>query len=192
MSIPTANKGYIKADEGEQYDVDVTNNNLDAIDRDIKETDKLAKGLIFQKHVASSTGMLLDGIAENIPTITFKANRRYRIVWDFSYYMGGNADSLFYVSIVKAPVGDAAASISNLVVLEGRTKFVQTFLGSATSHTGPIISYHIQGAADETTQVKFRVQRVYGDDGMWIVGNANERAIYSVYDDGLADGSSFS
>lgn len=32
MSTPTTNYGLIKAAEGEQYDVEITNNNLDAID----------------------------------------------------------------------------------------------------------------------------------------------------------------
>lgn len=32
MSTPTTNYGYIKAADGEQYNVDITNNNLDAID----------------------------------------------------------------------------------------------------------------------------------------------------------------
>lgn len=37
MSTPTTNYGLIKAAEGEQYDVDITNGNLDAIDLELKK-----------------------------------------------------------------------------------------------------------------------------------------------------------
>jgi hypothetical protein len=43
MSTPTTNYGLIKAAEGEQYDVDVTNNNLDAIDTKLKQLDTEVK-----------------------------------------------------------------------------------------------------------------------------------------------------
>jgi hypothetical protein len=194
MSTPTTNYGYIKAAEGEQYDVDITNNNLDALDATDKglqnALDILPKGLLFQVHVATSTGTVVGpAVVNNIPTFTFKANRKYRIVWDFSYYHTGNADSLFYCQISFAPTADTAASTSNLTSTDGRTKFIQTFAGASTGSTGPITKYHQTGGADQTTQIKFLCSRVYGDDGIIVVGNANERVVYSIYDDGLAAGS---
>jgi hypothetical protein len=43
MSTPTTNYGFIKAAEGEQYDVDIINNNLDAVDAQIKAVDVNAR-----------------------------------------------------------------------------------------------------------------------------------------------------
>lgn len=192
MSTPTTNYGFIKAAEGEQYDVDITNNNLDGIDTQLKARtdfdDKAPLGLVYQCHITGSSGAVLDAIIHNVPTFTFKANRKYRVIWDFSYLMSGNSDSLYYVSINLAPTADAASSLANCTPLEGRTKFVQVFAGASTGHTGPITAYHQQGSTNNTTQLKFRVQRVYGDDSITIVANGNERAVYSIYDDGAFAG----
>lgn len=185
MAGSTTRLGLTKPAVGEAYDVTIFNGNFDLIDTYAKEVaDKMAKGLVWQKHVSTSSGAVLDAIIDNIPTFTFKANRRYRIVWDFSYLMSGNSDSLFYCSIGKCSTADPAAQLTGITVLEGRTKFVQIFSGASTGHTGPVTSYHLQGVADETTQLKFRIQRVYGDDSITIVANGNERVIYSIYDDG--------
>lgn len=185
MSTVTPKLGLTKPAGIEQFNLATYNNNLDVVDNyAVNTVEKLPKGLLWQKHIATSSGAVLDAIIDNVPTFTFKANRKYRIIWDFSYLMSGNSDSLYYISINLAPVADAAASLANCTPLEGRTKFVQIFAGSSTGHTGPIVAYHLEGGVDRTTQLKFRVQRVFGDDSITIVGNANERPVYSIYDDG--------
>lgn len=190
MSTVTTRLGLTKPAGIEQFNLATYNNNLDLVDAYALNTvDKMAKGLVFQAHVAASSGSVGDAIINNIPSFTFKANRKYRIMWDFSFLMSGNADSLFYCSISFAPVGDAAASLSNLTATDGRTKFIQVWAGNSTGYVGPVIKYHQTGGADQTHQIKFRAQRVVGDDGMTVVGNSNERAVYSIYDDGEQTGS---
>jgi hypothetical protein len=148
---------------------------------------KLAKGLVYKDLVPTTSGSVVSAVVNNIPTFTFKANRNYRLVWDFSYYATGNADSLFYCSIGRAAVGALASSLSGITVIDGRTRAVNTDPWSlqSTQYTGAISVLYNPGAADVTTQIKFLAQRVLGDDGIIIVGNSNERAQYLIFDDGM-------
>lgn len=191
MADITTYLGLEKPIPGEKYSRALYNRNMDRVELNAQTKDtefgKHALGLVWQSHVGSSSGNVADAVINNIATFTFKANRRYRIVWDFSYLMTGTG-SLFYVSINKCAVSDPAAQLSGMTPLEGRTKGIVNHPGS-TQHSGPVVSYHIQNASDETTQIKFRVQRVVGGDGLTIVGQANERCVYSIYDDGLQEGS---
>lgn len=159
--------------------------NLDRINQVAIDTDKESKGLVYIKKVTVNTGALTDAIAENIASFTFKANRKYRIVWDFSYHATGNSDSLFFCNINTAAVADAAALITGLTVLSGRTKaLVTAYALQGAQHTGPIECYY-EPVADVTTQIKFRVERVLGDDGLTVFATVNEPAIYAIYDDGM-------
>lgn len=148
---------------------------------------KLAKGLVYRDLVATTSGSAVNAVINNIPTFTFKANRNYRIVWDFSYYATGNADSLFYCSIGRAVVGATASSLTGITVIDGRTRAVNTDPWSlqSTQYTGAITVLYSPGVADVTSQIKFLAQRVLGDDGIIIVGNGNERAQYLIFDDGM-------
>ena len=189
MSTPTTNYGLIKAAEGEQYDVDITNNNLDAIDTQIKARqnfdDLSPLGLLYKAFVATSSGIVTNSIINNIPTFTFKANRNYRIVWDFSHWASGNSDSLFWCSIQRAAVGDAASLLTGLTPIAGRTKgLITSYALQSTQYNGAVTAYYNPGGADVTTQIKFRVEQVLGDDGLVVIGNPNENATYLIYDDG--------
>lgn len=149
--------------------------------------DKLAKGLVYRDLVGTTSGSVVHAVVNNIPTFTFKANRNYRIVWDFSYYATGNADSLFYCSVGRAAVGASASLLTGITTLSGRTRAVNTdaFALASTQYTGAIHVLYNPGAADVTTQLKFVAQRALGDDGIIVVGNANEKAHYLIYDDGM-------
>jgi hypothetical protein len=184
MSGVTDNYGLITVEDGEAYDPNIFNSNNRSIDALLKELDKRAKGNSVQSTVTTSSGSSVDAIVNNFASFTFKAGRKYRIVWDFSYWASGNSDSLFYCSINFAPVADIAALLTNLELQHGRTKGLYTaYALQSSQHTGPVTSYY-NPTVDRTVQVKFRVQRVYGDDGIIISANANEPAIYSIYDDG--------
>lgn len=151
------------------------------------EDAKLAKGMLYRALVGTSTGSIVDAIVNNIPTFTFKAYRNYRITWDFSYYATGNSDGLFYCAIYTDPVGDAAASLANLTAIDGRTKgLITSYALQSTQHSGPVTALWSPGTVDVTTQIKFRAVRVLGDDGVYIVANTNERAMYSIEDLGNA------
>lgn len=191
MSTVTPKLGLTKPAGIEQFNLATYNNNLDVVDNyAINTVEKQSKGLVYQLHVATSSGSITGAtVVHNIPTFTFKANRKYRIIWDFSYYMTGNSDSLFYCQISFAPTADAANLTTNLTSTDGRTKFIQTFLGASTGYVGPVTKYHQTAGTDQTTQIKFLATRVYGDDGLVVVGNVNERVVYSIYDDGEQAGS---
>lgn len=144
--------------------------------------DLLPKGLLYKKLVGGNTGGVADAIVDNIATFTFKAGRRYRIVWDTSYYFNATGD-LFYCSINTAPTADAASNLANLTLLQGRTKGINGISGS-TQHTGIIQAYVEPVGSDLTVQLKFRAQRVVGGNTMIFVGNSNENRFYYIYDDG--------
>lgn len=140
-----------------------------------------AKGLLLKNEVGTSTGAIADAIVNNIATFTFIAGRKYRIVWDSSYMQSSTAD-LFYWSINQAPVADAAASLSNLTPMGGRTKGI-TAGANMTQHTGAITAY-FEPTTNVTTQIKFHTQRVVGAGTVVVIGQANETANYLIYDDG--------
>lgn len=143
---------------------------------------KLAKGLLYKQKIATSSGGITDAIVDNIPSFTFTGGRKYRIVWDSSYYQSVVTD-LFYWSINMAPVGDTAALTTNLTPMDGRTRGITTAGTSVTNYMGPITAY-FEPTVDTTTQLKFRIQRALGTGNTVAVSNGNETRNYLIYDDG--------
>jgi len=143
--------------------------------------DNRSLGLVHENIVASSSGGVADAIINNFATFTFKAGRKYRIVWDTSYLQSAIGD-LFYWSISSAPVADAASSLSNLTVIGGRTKGILAGT-SMTQHSGGLTAYY-RPTSDVTTQIKFRIQRVVGGGTLTVISQGNEQAFYQIYDDG--------
>lgn len=146
--------------------------------------EKLGKGLVYKNFVTTTSGAVVDAVVNNIPSFTFKANRNYRIEWDFTYYGTGNSDSLIFCTINSAVVGAAGGLTSGLTVLNARTKSLVVPATNGTQHTGAIVALYNPGAADVTRQIKFRAQTVAGDDGIVIVGSVSEKAHYLIYDEG--------
>jgi hypothetical protein len=186
VSTVTTKLGLTKPIGIEQFSLATLNNNMDIIDAyAVNTVEKLAKGLVFQNLVTSSSGSVTDAIINNIASFTFKANKRYRIEWDFSHLGSGNCDSLFHCSINTCAISDPAAQLTGLTTIDGRTKGLLTSYGlGATQYNGPVIASYSPGAVDTTLQIKFRVQRVVGDDGLTVVGGANERVRYEIYEVG--------
>lgn len=146
--------------------------------------EKLPKGLVYKNPVTTTSGVITNAVVNNIPSFTFKANRNYRIEWDFVYYGTGNSDSLIFCTINTAATGDAGNLTTGLTILNGRTKSLITPATNGTQHTGPVIAMYNPGANDVTRQIKFRGQLVQGDDGMVVVGSVGEKAHYNIYDEG--------
>lgn len=143
-------------------------------------TGNLAKGLVYFDKVTTGSASVSDAIINHITTFTFKAGRRYRIVWDTSFISGG-ASSLFYCSINFTAVGSAPSSTAGLTTLNGRT--IHCPLAGSTTYSGPITTDY-KPTVDTTTMIKFWALRVVGGDLISVVGNSNEYALYQIYDDG--------
>jgi hypothetical protein len=170
---------------GELHSRQMINRNYTRTNQIAIDSNKHAHGLVYQNLVTTSTGTVIDAIINNIASFTFRAGRRYRIEWDFSYHGTGNSDSLFYCSINSAAVIDPAAQLTGLTTLCGRTKgLITSYALGSHQHTGPIIAPYSPGGADTTLQIKFRAQRVTGDDGIILIGNGNEHVRYEIYDVG--------
>lgn len=146
------------------------------------EIEKSALGLVWQDVVSTVAGSTANAVINSTPSFTFKANRRYRIVWDASYYQTPMTDQHIW-SINSAPVGDAAGSLSNLTVLNSRAKGALGANGF-TQNNGTV-SASVMFTSNTTVQLKFRVQRTVGTGSLTIVGAPHEQAYYSIYDDGI-------
>lgn len=141
---------------------------------------KAVKLVAYQK-ITGNTGNIADAIVDNFPSVTFLAGRRYKITMDASFITSNNGD-LFYVSVQTSSTADAAASLSGLTALNGRT--IQCPINNSTTYSGPIVAYYEPGGSNQTLQVKFRVQRVVGAGTMLVVGNTNEYRTYTIEDMG--------
>lgn len=141
-------------------------------------------GLVYYNQVTTATGAMGSlTIVYNIATFTFIANRRYRIVWDFSHLVTGQG-GLFYTKISSCSTSDGPAVTTGLTVLSGRTKGI--VVANSTTHTGAVTA-QFKSATTVTVQIKFSAERVAGTtETMTIVGNGTgEPADYMIYDDGM-------
>lgn len=143
--------------------------------------DKRPLGLIYENIAQVSANSLVNNVVANIPTFTFLAGRRYRLVWDASYLQDATND-LFFWSIGTAVVTDSASVMTNITVLGGRTKGIYASASNIV-HTGSITAF-FKPTVDTTTQIKFTVQRVTGSGGVAVVSSNAERPTYQIYDDG--------
>lgn len=182
MADITTYLGLEKPIGGEKHSRAMINRNYDRVEANGLDDSKRPMGLVYEKKVTGNSAATADAIIENIASFTFKANRKYRIVWDASYLQGG-VGSLFFCTINTAPLADAANLTTNLTILRGATKGVNG-LANSTQYTGPITFAHFRPLVDTTTQIKFRIMRVVGGDLMTVVGNTGEEAFYQIYDEG--------
>lgn len=140
-------------------------------------------GLLYTGSVTTASGAVgALSIINNIPSFTFVANRRYRIVWDFSYLVSGTG-GIFYCAIHTCSTADSAAATTGLSVIDGRTK--NSFVSASTTHSGPIHA-NFKVTTTSTFQIKFSAQRVAGTtETITILGNGvGEQAMYQIFDDG--------
>lgn len=142
--------------------------------RDLSNTSaKAYEGIV----TAGSGGFTALTVVNNIPTFTFKAGRRYEIVWDGHYQSSVAADYLD-LSIQTCSTTDAAGLTTGLTLLRQKT-----FRCSAAS----ILEAHIVRApvtygTDTTLQIKFLGARGAGTGTVNLVASATNTLLYQIYD----------
>ncbi len=160
MSTSTTLLGLVKPATGEQFSLSTYNNNLDTVDTyAVAQVEKRSKGYMPESKVrtAAANGLTTLVVVEFIASFTFKANRKYRIAWDFSYTMSVLSD-IFTGKIQSCSTADSSTLITGLTELIARSLYV-TATGAGTH--GKIETYYLPGS-DTTVQLKFTMERALG------------------------------
>lgn len=141
----------------------------------------LAKGLVLSQSVATNSGAFSGlTVVHNIPTFTFKAGRKYRIVWDADWYPTANDTAMAFI-ITQASTADAAGVTTGMTTLNARNS--QGRLANISNSA--ITQAYVEPTVDTTLQIKFCAQIDGAGTSLVIQGNRTGAAVrYRIYDDG--------
>lgn len=118
-----------------------------------------AQGILNVQTAGSgdAAGLAAEVVLQNVPSFTFLAGRRYRVVFEANYYTS-NLDTVVLFKIATASTADAAGAITGLTVLN-QTDYqaTQTNRGFPANFNG-----HYQPVSDTTVQLKVTGQRIAG------------------------------
>lgn len=139
-----------------------------------------AKGLQYEGVVTAGSGAFTTlAVVNNIPTFTFKAGRRYEIVWD-GHYQSTVAGDYLDLSIQTCATTDAAGLTTGLTLLRQKT-----FRCNAVSTLEPhVVRATVKYASDTTVQIKFLGARGAGTGSGSITGSAITTILYQINDMG--------
>jgi hypothetical protein len=141
---------------------------------------KYPQGLMTRlKGTANSSAVSALSVINNIPTFSFKAGRRYRIVWSGQYYTSV-ANSFWAIRIQSASTADAASLTTGLTQLQSRT----ISAGVASSSESFYVEAIYEPVSDVTLQIKFTVQNAAGGGTIVIAAGATDPALYYIEDMG--------
>ena len=177
MSTVTTFLNLVKPAPLEAFSRATYNTNLDLIDAYVLGTaEKLPKGIVsYETRSSASAGITAKGIVENIPTVTFKGGRMYKVVWNASATVSV-ADGYFTLGISTCLTTDSAALTTGLTD-------ITTSSVKAVSTGGE--RFYVEGIyeppADITLQLKFWAERATGT-GTWTM--ENKKAWFYVEDMG--------
>jgi len=181
MADITTVGGYEKPIGGEKYSRAMVNRNLDRNERDLVEQKKNPKGLVaYAQNTTNSGAIGAKTVILNIPSFTFKANRRYRVELDGNYACSGTASTM-QLTLNTAPVADAAGLTTNLTGIRStadRPNMANE--GRRMNVMRPGLSY----GADTTLQIKACLERVNGSDGFFTSTDASNPITLTIHDEG--------
>lgn len=139
-----------------------------------------ARGLMLEMKTTGTSGAFTGlTIIHNIPTFTFKAGRRYEIIWDGSIQstQGGDIADL---QITTCSVTDSASIITGLTVLRQKSFNCVTADRINAHQVKAVVTF----AADTTKQLKFVAQRGTGGGLITQVASTNVHTLYQIHDVG--------
>lgn len=165
MSTVTTFLNLVKPAPLENFSRATYNTNLDLIDARAVVVEKFSKGIMsYETRSSASAGITVKGIVENIPTVTFKGGRMYRVVWNASATVSV-ADGYFTLGISTCLTTDGASLTTGLTDI--------TTASIAHENTGGE-RFYVEGIyeppADITLQIKFWAERATGT-GTWTMEN---------------------
>lgn len=139
-----------------------------------------ARGLQHEGVVSGSSGGFTGlTVINNIASFTFKAGRRYEIVWD-GHHQSSIAGDIVDMQIATCATADAASAITGLTVR--RKKFFGC--PSANVLAPNFTKAPLTFAADTTLQVKFLAQRNTGTGTVSISATTEATILYQINDVG--------
>lgn len=118
-------------------------------------------------------------VVNNIPSVSFKAGRRYRITWSSEFVV---SDASFYGALRanKCATTDSASATTGLTSLQSHT--VTAKASGLTEFF--IMSFIYSPVADETVQLKFTLQNAAGAGNITLIGATDRNIEYIVEDMG--------
>lgn len=140
-----------------------------------------AGGKMWRQLVTTNSGYVGGlTVMNNIPSFTFKAGRKYRIIWD-SDALGDTTNTGCAASIQSASTADAGSAVTGLTMLAIRDAYCFTAAYSFELHVEAII----EPTADTTLQIKFLLQRdTPSGTGTFAVQGSRSPTHYAIYDEG--------
>jgi hypothetical protein len=144
--------------------------------------DLLSKGIVaYADQMATSGAIGNQTVVLNIPSVTFKANRRYRVAVSGTYYCSGTSSTGVF-AIATCPTTDSAGSVSNLTTIRSTAD-----RPNAASEGRQVIIMRdgLKFATDTTLQIKYTIQRLSGADGFFSQASSTDPLTLVVYDDGM-------
>jgi hypothetical protein len=129
------------------------------------------------KVTASGAGLTTLAVQNNIASFTFRANRRYKIVWHGGYSLSVATD-YFNLAIQTCSTADAAGAITGLTAVQSRS-YTANAAGAGESFYVEAIH---EPASDTTLQIKFTVARALGS-GTWTLQAAATAPSYCYIED---------
>lgn len=158
----------------------IVNANITALPSFPASPASFAKGLQHESVATGGSGGFVGlTVVNNIPSFTFKAGRRYEIVWD-GHHQSSSAGDVIDLHVATCAVGDGASSVAGLTVL--RKKFFPC--PSAGVLAPSITRAPVTFAADTTLQVKFLGQRNTGTGTMSLAATTDASILYQIIDVG--------
>lgn len=137
-----------------------------------------ALGLVYEGVVTTNSGGFTAlTVVNNIPTFTFKAGRRYEIVWD-GHYRSTVAGDYLDLSIQTCATTDGAAVTTGLTL-----KRQKTVRANGTDILEPhVVRAPATYGTDTTLQIKFLGARGAGTGTCTIHASATTTVLYQIYD----------
>lgn len=136
------------------------------------------KGLLSNTSVTASGGAITAlTVINNIPSFAFKAGRKYRIVWDFTY-QGNTAGNYITALTGVAATSDAAGLTTGITQINGRPFKIH----DAGINASGIVNAIYTPSSDATLQVKFLMQVTTGAGTALISASTLQPVTYSIED----------
>jgi hypothetical protein len=134
------------------------NRNYDRTNQIAIDSNKQANGVMLDKdHAAAANGITTIYVFDALASFTFKAGRKYRIRWEFTYSMSA-LSNVFYFKIQSCNPADADNVTTGLTQLSARPAIV---VAAGSPEFFGFEAYY-KPVADTTVKIKFTVERSVG------------------------------
>lgn len=143
------------------------------------DVDKMPKGRMWLNRGTTNTGSFSAVVVVSaVASYTFKAGRKYRIVWDTDWLPStGNVAAAFIIGTCATTDALASTAVTQLAIRDA-----QAPVGNISAPAK--VEAYYEPSTDQTVQVKFLAQTDGTGGTMVVQGNRSGGTVYAIYDEG--------